>query len=189
MNVTNEPWVSTAPCATGRILVQMPQPFMEALSKGDLATAQDLAVYGVSQYLISSECRSKWSRRCAQIAADATDAPWLTRFIICTETSAAMGRAGFHGPPDSNGVVEVGYAIDPLHRRRGHARAAVEIMLDVARNHQSVRKVRAAVQRNNVPSRSLIDKFGFQKDGDQWDEEDGFETIFELSLLHLGKKP
>ena len=41
------------------------------------------------------------------------------------EDLLVVGRAGFHGPPDAGGMVEVGYAVDPDFRRRGNAIAAL----------------------------------------------------------------
>jgi ribosomal-protein-alanine N-acetyltransferase len=38
--------------------------------------------------------------------------------MVDAERGVAVGRAGFHGPPDADGMVEVGYAVDPAFRRR-----------------------------------------------------------------------
>jgi RimJ/RimL family protein N-acetyltransferase len=93
----------------------------------------------------------------------------------------AVGLAGFHGPPDGKGMVELGYRIDPRHRRHGYARAALETLLAVARDQPSVEIVRATVSPDNVASRSLIDQYGFAEVGDQWDDEDGLEIILEVA--------
>ena len=180
MSVTSESWTSTTPGAKGRTLTQLPLPVMKALREGDLKSAQELSPLKLSPILISNLCRSTWTRRCAQIELNANYAPWLTRLVIGTDTGIIVGRAGFHGPPDETGMVEVGYAIDPLHRRQGHARAALEILLEIARCHPDVKTVRATVRPDNIPSRSLIDQYGFREVGDQWDEEDGVLTTLEL---------
>lgn len=78
-------------------------------------------------------------------------------------------------------MVEVGYAIDPGCRRRGHARAALEILLEVARVHPRVAVVRATVRPDNLASLRLVEHYGFREVGVQWDDEDGLETILEVA--------
>lgn len=170
------------PAAKGVNLSQVPLPLMKKLSEGDLKSAQEFSTLKLPPYVVSDECRSTWKRRFAQIALDSNDAPWITRFVVSKATRVIVGRAGFHGPPDKIGMVELGYAIDPLHRRRGHARAALEILLGVARNHPDIKIVRATVRPDNLPSRALIDQYGFREVGEQWEEQDGLEKILELSM-------
>lgn len=80
-------------------------------------------------------------------------------------------------------MVEVGYAIDPAERRKGHAKAALGILLDVARMDDRVRVVRASVALDNVGSRQLIEGVGFDKVGEIWDEDDEvWEEVWELSV-------
>jgi ribosomal-protein-alanine N-acetyltransferase len=91
-----------------------------------------------------------------------------------------VGRAGFHGPPDVTGMVEVGYAIDPVFRRQGYARAALVALLKWAKDDASIVTVRATISPDNLASRALVAQYGFVEVGEQWDDEDGLETIFEV---------
>jgi RimJ/RimL family protein N-acetyltransferase len=77
-------------------------------------------------------------------------------------------------------MVEIGYSIDPLYRRQGHARAALRILLEVAASDPHVNVVRASVRPDNLASRALIDRHGFRVVGEQWDDEDGLEVILEI---------
>jgi ribosomal-protein-alanine N-acetyltransferase len=45
-----------------------------------------------------------------------------------------------------------------------------------------VSTVRATIRPGNVPSLATISGFGFTEIGEQWDEEDGRELIFEVAL-------
>jgi len=90
-----------------------------------------------------------------------------------------VGRAGFHGKPNEVGMVEFGYEIDPAHRRQGHARASLTILLEVAAEDPRVKVVRATISPDNIPSRSLVDQYDFVEVGEQMDEEDGLEVILE----------
>jgi ribosomal-protein-alanine N-acetyltransferase len=92
-----------------------------------------------------------------------------------------VGKAGFHGPPDEHGMVEVGYAIVPELRRRGYARAALEALLQRAGREPAVRVVRASVSPDNAASLGLIRQYGFVRVGEQWDDEDGLELVYEVA--------
>jgi [ribosomal protein S5]-alanine N-acetyltransferase len=95
-----------------------------------------------------------------------------------------VGHAGFHGWPGVNGperahAVEVGYTVFPEHRRRGYEIEAVVALLAWARG-RGVDHFIASVSPGNEPSRRLIRKLGFVQTGDQWDDEDVRELVFEL---------
>jgi RimJ/RimL family protein N-acetyltransferase len=118
--------------------------------------------------------------RSRQIADIPTEAPWVTRFVVVSGEDAPVGLAGFHGPPDEAGMVEVGYRIDPRQRGKGYARQALETLLAVARAHPDVQVVRATISPDNDASRSLVEGYGFEEVGERWDDEDGLEIIFEV---------
>ena len=72
-------------------------------------------------------------------------------------------------------------AVDPLERRRGYARAALEALLARAMREPLVRTVRATIRPDNAASRLLVLQYGFVEVGEQWDDEDGLETIYEVA--------
>src|SRR5207237_8332173 len=94
-------------------------------------------------------------------------------------TRVMVGRFNFHGPPE-NGAAEVGYTIQPEHRRRGYATEATAAMLDWARAEHGVRRFIASISPDNEPSLRLARHLGFVQIGEQMDEEDGLELVFEL---------
>lgn len=53
------------------------------------------------------------------------------------------------------------------------------ILLRWAQSHPAVRRFRASVSADNLPSRNLVTALGFIEVGSQWDEEDGEELVFE----------
>lgn len=179
MQISSDPWQHPDPEQSRLRLVQVPSAVLHALARGE---AVDADGHSVTAYLAGRECASLWRMRSQQVADTPTDAPWVTRFVQVIGEDAPVGVAGFHGPPDRSGMVEVGYRIDPTHRRRGYARHALEILLAVARAHPDVRVVRATISPENTASRSLVESHGFVDVGEQWDDEDGLETIFELGV-------
>lgn len=44
-----------------------------------------------------------------------------------------------------------------------------------------MRAIHAAISPDNIPSLALIRSLGFVEMGEQWDEEDGLEIIYEAS--------
>jgi ribosomal-protein-alanine N-acetyltransferase len=163
-------------------IVQLDAATLAALADGDLARAGVTSPVPLSPWLASEECRSTWRIRAAQVLETPDDAPWVTGVLWDDERGLAVGKAGFHAAPDADGMLEVGYAIDPAQRRRGYARAALEAMLDRARSTPGVRVVRATVSPTNDPSLGLVGQYPFVEVGEQWDDEDGPETVYELEV-------
>ncbi len=76
-------------------------------------------------------------------------------------------------------MVEVGYEIDPAFRRKGYARAALVALIKWAKEDAAIQMIRATISPDNLASRALVSQYGFVEVGEQWDDEDGLETIFE----------
>lgn len=105
----------------------------------------------------------------------------MTRLVLVPGEDAPVGLAGFHGPPDEVRMVEVGYRIGTVQRRKGYARQALETLLAVARAHPDVQVVRATISPANHASRSLVEGYGFEEVGEQWDDQEGLEIILEVA--------
>lgn len=135
----------------------------------------------VTPYLMGPECRPVWQMRATQCASDPRAAAWVTGLVWAGSINKAVGAAGFHGPPGAYGVVEIGYRIDPGHRRRGYGKAALGYLLARAARNRSVSTVRARICADNIPSQRLSTQFGFRKTGEQWDADNGLEHIYERS--------
>jgi ribosomal-protein-alanine N-acetyltransferase len=125
---------------------------------------------------------SLWGYRIAQVREDPGVLRWLVRAIIDSDSQEIVGHAGFHGPPDDNGMVEIGYTIEPDFRRRGYARATVAALIEYAANDPTVTTVRASISPDNVGSLATVRPFGFVQVGEQMDEIDGLELIFEVPI-------
>jgi RimJ/RimL family protein N-acetyltransferase len=99
-------------------------------------------------------------------AAEAPLGPFLAYVVVSRADGRAIGDAGFHGPPNSAGEVEIGYALVPAARGAGLAGEAVELLVDWAQSQPEVRAVTARVDRGNVASERLLARLGFSADGD-----------------------
>ena len=160
-------------------IVHVSQPAHAAIAAGDLAGANLLSPVPLTPVFVTDSWRSTFARRATQLLDHPEDAPWVTGIIWDDDLEKAVGAAGFHGSPDADGMVEVGYSVDPDLRRRGYARAAMQVLLDRAVAHPDVRVLRASISPDNEPSLNLVASFGLERNGEQWDEEDGLELLFE----------
>lgn len=176
MTITELPWFHPQPRQSQIHLDAVPRGVIHALAKGE---ADSIALRYVSPYIAGPECISLWRMRSAQLLAIPADAPWVTRLIVDPQITMPVGLAGFHGAPDESGTVEIGYRVDPSFRRRGYARRSLEILTAEARRHPDVTTIRATISPTNTPSIALVTAFGFIANGEQWDKEDGLETIYE----------
>lgn len=180
----------------------MPLCVFEALEAGDLegaSTHKPASLPPLPSFLISIMNRGIWRRLLDMVAADPEHTPWMTRLIVYeaekdlgtqdpdtdtreTYPAVIVGRIGFHRKPDERGMVEVGYEIDSAHRQRGHAKAAMRIMADVARAIQGVNVLRASVVEENWISRRVVVGEGLRKVGSERHERRGLEDVFEMDV-------
>lgn len=164
----------------GRVrVVHLSGPAFDALAAGDLHTAQAVSPVSLTPYAAGPDWRAVWRMRSEQVHQDPAAAAWVTGLVYDDDLGLVVGRAGYHGPPDASGMVEIGYAVDPAHRRRGYARAALELLLERAAAEPDVRTVRVTISPDNTASSSLTAQYGFIEVGEQWDDEDGLELVYE----------
>lgn len=171
------------PSTTARVrIVHLDEQVFRALVLGDLAAANACSPVPMTAHFAGPDWRAVWMMRLRQVEADPASAAWVTGIVWDDGRRLAVGRAGYHGPPDPTGMVEIGYAIDPAHRRQGYARAALGILLRRADAEPSVRTVRVTIGPDNHASLALAEQHGFVEVGEQWDEDDGREIVYETSV-------
>jgi [ribosomal protein S5]-alanine N-acetyltransferase len=150
---------------------------MSALLADDLDAARALSGVQLTPYFI--EHNWLWHVRLEQVRRDPASGPWIARAVVVEPDDVVVGHMGFHGPPDTDGMVEVAYSVDPVYRRKGYANAMLRAALERAADDPAVRTVRASISPDNEASMATIRPFGFVHVGEQWDEEDGLELLFE----------
>lgn len=107
---------------------------------------------------------------------------WYYRIIVDRERNVAVGSVSFHGAPDERGMVEIGVGIAEAEQGKGFASEALFGMWNWASYQPNVKFLRYTVSPDNAASMGIIKKFDFPEVGEQFDEEDGLELIFEISV-------
>ncbi len=120
--------------------------------------------------------------RIPRIRANPNLAKYLLRLAVYLPTQEIIGSSGFHAEPDEAGMIEIGLGLVPEYRGRGLAQELLHGMWGWVVHDPLVNILRYTVSPGNKPSQAIIKKFGFTYIGQQIDEEDGPEDIFEMSV-------
>ncbi|MBW5482179.1 GNAT family N-acetyltransferase [Streptomyces bambusae] len=160
--------------------VELNAKALRALADGDLAGGSAEAGVALDEHFVCDRARSIFAYRADQLAEDPSAAPWTTRAAVSEPDGTVIGDAGFHGPPDEAGMVEVGYCVVPTYRRQGYARAMLRALLVRAAAEPGVRTVRATISSDNAASLATIAGFGFTRVGERGNEHDGIAYVFEV---------
>jgi [ribosomal protein S5]-alanine N-acetyltransferase len=131
---------------------------------------------GLRDFYVSDEVSPDWI---AQIRASTTADPWIHGFAV-VERETVVGSAGYKGPPDEEGAVEIAYGIVPACQGQGYATEAAEALVAYAFDHPAVRLVRAHTLPTGVASARVLVKCGFSHIGEVLDPEDGLVWRWEL---------
>ncbi len=160
-------------------LVALSVTAIEGLVAGDSNAASAELGLSLSDF-VAVESTWLWRIRLSQVRGDPQALDWIARLAVVEDD--VVGLAGFHGPPDDAGMVEVGYSVDPAFRRQGYAREMLGLLLQRAGEESAVTTVRATISPDNTASLATIAGFGFVEVGQQEDEEDGLEIIYEVAV-------
>ena len=84
---------------------------------------------------------------------------WL---IVRRADGRIVGDLGTHGPPGSDGCVEIGYSLAPSARGQGVGIAAVAAFVGSLAAVPGIRRITAVTAAQNTASRRLLERQGFR---------------------------
>ncbi len=144
-------------------LIEQPERF-EALAGFPAAP-------GLRDGFVSDEVSTDWL---AELRTLAHPDPWALGFaLLHRESGSVIGSAGFKGPPDVDGVVEVAYGIVPAFQGFGYATEATQALVAYAFANDLVLRVRAHTLPSPNASTRVLTKCGFSLVGNVIDPDDG----------------
>ena len=147
--------------------------------KNDSVALLDRSFTNPHRVLVDSNGPLAW--RVPQVKADPSVNRWFVRYIVLKQSQEVIGSTSFHGVPDADGMMEIGLGIEEAFRNKGYAREALAGMWKWVCTYPEVKTLRYTVSPDNLASIAVINYFGFEYKGQQIDEEDGPENIYEMS--------
>lgn len=127
------------------------------------------------------------ANRIADVRAHPDHLKWYYRLIVLRDSNELIGSISFHGPPDDNGMIEVGLGIAEERQGQGYASEALRGLWTWASERDDVSVLRYTVSPDNAPSQAMISHYPCEYLGQQIDDEDGPEDIFEITTKRLGE--
>ena len=122
----------------------------------------------------------------ARLDASTVPDPWVHGFsMVQALTGNTVGQCGFKGPPDTDGVVEIAYAVASDQERQGYATEAARALVAYAFSIAQVNRVRAHTLPASNASQRVLAKCGFQYVGEINDPEDGLVWRFDITTPGL----
>jgi ribosomal-protein-alanine N-acetyltransferase len=178
----------TSSLGTGQLRFEPYTPAQLVALIEDVHRFEDLTGFfpadGLREFFVSGEIDASWL---ASLRQSRDPDPWRFGFaVIHEEARSVIGMASFKGPPDSEGSVEVAYAIAPAFEGRGYATRAARALVDFAFGSASVERVRAHTLPTPNASTRVLAKCGFEHVGDVVDPSDGPVWRWELSRASMG---
>jgi L-amino acid N-acyltransferase YncA len=89
--------------------------------------------------------------------------------LVRREDGRAVGGMGFHGAPDEQGRVEIGYDLAESARGHGYAAEALGALARWALAREDVSTLLATVDRDNLASQAVLTRNGFVQVGEKGD--------------------
>ena len=115
-----------------------------------------------------------------RLRAEPSEAGWWSWLVVDQATGEALGSLGLTGPPDTEGVVTLGYAIYPGYQGRGYATEGAGLLVAWALAEPGVSSVRATVPPAHAISLRVADKLGMRPVGTDHDPEVGEVVVLEV---------
>lgn len=106
----------------------------------------------------------------AQNMGKEPEAPTWIGLIIHKTDNSLIGDMGFHGAPDENGAVEIGYSIAPEYRNQGYATEMVRALIHWAFQQPAIKIITAETLKENTASIKVLTKAGMNclASEDEW---------------------
>jgi ribosomal-protein-alanine N-acetyltransferase len=126
---------------------------------------------GLREFIVSPDVSVEWT---AALKTAAGVDPWKYGFAVVENAGGlVIGNAGFTGPPDAAGNVEIAYGIVSDYEGRGFATEAAAALVAYARADQRVRSVCAHTLPARNASTRILEKCGFRFAGEVNHPTDG----------------
>jgi RimJ/RimL family protein N-acetyltransferase len=163
---------------------------LRALIKGPECYAQSSGMRpanGLRDFIVSDDVSPEWL---AALESAAGADPWRFGFaLVHVESGMVIGNAGFTGPPDAGGIVEIAYGVVPDSQGRGYATEAANALIAWAVKNGRVAIARAHTHPERNASTRVLEKCGFRYVSELTHPTDGLIWRWEKPLAASTPKP
>ncbi len=84
--------------------------------------------------------------------------------IVEKQERAIIGGICFHGAPDENGKVEIGYGTDNGYRNKGFMTEAIAGLIQWIQKNRNVELITAETESSNIASVKVLEKNNFKRE-------------------------
>lgn len=146
---------------TRRLILRQVDAELARALYGDRRLAGDLAGAALHRDFPDPQLVEMLPGHAIGLEADPSWHGWGLWLLVYKPERMVVGGAGFKGPPNPAGEVEVGYGIVRAQRRRGLAVEATAALIDWASCDSRVGRFRARCLADNVASVQVLQRLGF----------------------------
>ena len=155
------------------LLIPCELPHFQAILRDQTELASLLRVSIADDWLGFPAAQEAMQPSYEYLKANPSALGWWTYLFIHAADNRLIGLGGFKGPPDAEGMVEIGYAIAPAYRGRGLATEAASGMMKYAFAHPEVNRVDAHTLPERNASVRVLERVGMKYVGPVNDPVDG----------------
>jgi ribosomal-protein-alanine N-acetyltransferase len=118
----------------------------------------------LSQSLIDIETQEAIKRDLLPYLTDSNKDPlFYTMWIVIEKMqNTIIGGICFHGEPDANGEVEIGYGTYNDFRNKGYMTETIAGLINWIRSSKKIKVIRAETDSSNISSIRVLEKNGFK---------------------------
>ncbi len=92
------------------------------------------------------------------------DPLFYTMWIVIEKSNKAIiGGICFHGEPDENGQVEIGYGTDEEFRNKGYMTETISGLIEWTRENKNIKAIKAETKSTNISSIRVLERNNFKK--------------------------
>lgn len=142
---------------------------------------------GLRDFIVSEDVSPEWL---AELESATGADPWRFGFaLVHLESGLVIGNAGFTGPPDAEGMVEIAYGVVPDFQGRGYATEAANALIAWAAPNGRIAIARAHTLPERSASTRVLEKCGFKYVGELTHPTDGLIWRWEKQIAASKPKP
>lgn len=137
----------------------------DAMLEGEAALSRVLGLPAAENWTGGFDVEAVATRLRVGLASDPARLAWWARLFLHQDDHCLIGFGGYKGPPNADGVVEIGYALAPSYRGVGLATEAASAMARTALASSGVACVRAHTLPEDNASTAVLRRVGMRLDG------------------------